>query len=367
MEAPRILLVRLSAVGDVVNTLPAITALRIALPRAHLTFVVEDKAQDVVLGHPDIDEVVVFPRKRWRKSIRSLRGLLPTLREGAEYARKLRRARFDIVLDFQGNLKSGLHVRCARAPRSIGFARGHVKERNDWFTREHVTPLALRQSRVEKNLDLLSALGIARGPARFRLPGSSESEARVATFLRSIGCAPGGYVLVHPGTSAYGHAKRWPLERFAELARAIEREWGVPTIVAWGPGERALAETIVASSSAKLALETTSLLDLAELLRRAQLYVGADSGPLHLAAATMTPSVALFGPKDPAIYAPYNKASIVLHHPNADGIGDMESITVREVVAAGRALLDRDDDASTPPLGTPSSTPREVDPIRRTP
>lgn len=339
MDAPRILLVRLSAVGDVVNTLPAITALRTAFPRAHLAFVVEDKAQDVVVGHPDLDDVIVFPRKRWRVAFRRIGGVLPALREVRAYARGLRRARFDVVLDFQGNLKSGLHVFCTRATRRIGFARGHEKELNRFFTREHVVPRAVRQSRVDKNLDLLAVLDVERTPAKFRLPRSSESEARVASFLRSIGCERDAFVLVHPGTSAYGRAKRWPLERFAELARAIEREWSLPTIVAWGPGERALAESIVAQGPARLALETKSLLDLAELLRAAKLYVGADSGPLHLAAAVGTPSVALFGPKDPAIYAPYNPRSAVVHHPDANGIGAMDAITVSEVVAAGRSLL----------------------------
>lgn len=339
MDAPRILLVRLSAVGDVVNTLPAITALRAAFPRAHLTFAVEDKAQDVVVGHPDLDAVIVFPRKRWRSALRRVSGALPALREVRAYAGELRRARFDVVLDFQGNLKSGLHVYCTHAARRIGFARGHEKELNRFFTREHVTPRAERQSRVDKNLDLLTALGVERTPVRFRLPHSSESETRVANFLRSIGCGREAFVLVHPGTSAFGHTKRWPLERFAELARAIEREWSLPTVVAWGPGERAMAESIVGQCSARLALETKSLLDLAELLRAAKLYVGADSGPLHLAAAVGTPSVALFGPKDPAIYAPYNPRSAVVHHPDAHGIGAMDSITVSEVVTAGRALI----------------------------
>ncbi len=331
----RMLLIRLSAVGDVINTLPAVTALRTSFPGAHLTFVVEDKAADVVLGHPDLDQVVVFPRKRWRGHWTNA----DTRREVLRYARGLRTPRHDVLLDFQGNLKSGLHDLVAGVPVRIGFARAHSKEMNHWFTNVRVAPPTLRQNRVEKNLALLAPLGVDVAAARYRLPASAASERLIAEFLSSIGTCAREYALLHPGTSAYGAEKRWSLDRFAGLADAIASELGLMVLVAWGPGERAMADEIAGKSCAIAALETRSLMDLAELIRSARVFVGADSGPLHLASAVSTPSVALFGPKDPAIYGPYNPRAKVVHRLGADGISGMDSIQVEDALEAVRALV----------------------------
>lgn len=335
----RILVIRLSAVGDVINTLPAVSALRASFPDAHLTFVVEDKAADVIVGHPDIDRAVVFPRKRWRAGWRSARTIVATGREIGAYVRGLRTPRADVLLDFQGNLKSAAHDVLAGVPVRIGFARGHSKERNHWFTNVRVEPATERQNRVEKNLALLAPLGVDVERARYRLPPSPPSEVAVARFLASVGVRAGGYVLMHPGTSEYGRLKRWSLDRFAELADRIERELGLKVIVAWGPGERALADLIAAHSCAIVSFETHSLLELAELIRNARVFVGADSGPLHLASAVGTASVALFGPKDPVLYGPYNPRSRVVHRPGADGIASMDAIAVEDAFSGVKSFV----------------------------
>jgi ADP-heptose:LPS heptosyltransferase len=243
-----------------------------------------------------------------------------------------------VLLDFQGNLKSGLHDALAGVAVRIGFARAYAKEMNHWFTNVRVEPPALQQNRVEKNLALLSPLGVDVSLARYRLPDTSESARRVAEYLSSIGVRAKGFVLIHPGTSDYGAQKRWELDRFAKLADAIEHELALRVLVAWGPGERAMADEIAAGSRAIVAMETRSLLDLAELIRAARVFVGADSGPLHLASAVGAPSVALFGPKDPAVYGPYNPRSRVVHRPSANGMGSMDSITVDDALGAVCAL-----------------------------
>ncbi len=331
MNPRRILLVRLSALGDVVNTLPSLSALREAYPSVHLGFAVEDRCAGVVEGHPAVDSVHVYPRRRWDRMRRRPWLWLDLLAEAWTYLRGIRGQDYDVVLDFQGNLKGALHSRFSGAGVRVGYARGYCKEGNWLFSNRRAEPATPRQNRVEKFLGLLAPLGVFPRAIRYQLPEPASSRDRVAAWLRGEGLAPGAYAVLHPGTSEAGRLKRWPAERFAEVARGLPG----PSVVTWGPSERALAGEVVAASggAARLGPETSSLTDLSELLRAARLFVGADSGPLHLASAAGTPSVALFGPKDPAVYAPWNPRSRVLYRP-----GRVDEISAAEVVAAAREL-----------------------------
>lgn len=336
----RILLVRLSAVGDVVNTLPALEAIRSALPEAFLGFVVEDRAHDLIARHPSVDRVHLYRRKRWaRMALQPTRwGVL--YEEFGRFVRELRQERYEAALNFQSNLKGALHALLSGAPRRIGFARGHCREWSHLLANERVVPPeGGRINRVEKFLSLAAALGIPIRGAAYRLPETRESALRVAGWRAREGL--GEYVAIHPGTSDFGRIKRWPPERFAELAARIRAELGLPAVITWGPGERPLAERIVAAAGggAILAPETSSILDLAEILRQARIFVGCDSGPLHLASAVGAPSVALFGPKDPRIYGPYNPFRRVVLK-GEPGRAPMEAIEVGDAFDAVRALLD---------------------------
>lgn len=274
----RFLFIRLSAIGDVINALVALAALRRGAPDAHITFVVEDRCRDLIENHPHVDGVVVYERRRWARTL-------------AGHLRRLRSVDVDVALDFQGNLKSGMHAWLSRAPRRIGFAAGHCYEGAHRFTTETVTPPGRRIPRAEKFMSLLGPLGITR-PAPRALPP-------LPARLRD-----GAYVLIHPGTSAHGAEKRWPPERWAALADRLPRS--VAVIFSRGPGEEALVERIRAQVRRPTdAPGSCSLLEFAALARDARLFVGCDSGPLHVAAAAGAPCVGLYGPKDPAIYAPY--------------------------------------------------------------
>jgi heptosyltransferase I len=345
----RILLIRLSAVGDVINTLPALSLLRKALPRAHLAFLVEDRARELLVGHPLLDAVYVFPRRRWRDLLRSPdpRNWRSLRSEASSYARELRGAHFDVTVDFQGNLKGALHARLSGAPRRIGFARGHDREMSHWFATEHVVPPAERPHRVDKFVALLRPLGIdaADGEREFVLPPAPGARERIDAFLADadLGCRP--FVTMHPGTSSRGSGKRWPAERFGAVAARVSDE--ADTVVTFGPGEQDLAAAVVAASgrpdAVQLAPAGLSLLELAELVRVAGVFVSADTGPMHLAAACGTPCVALFGPKDPAVYRPYGPGHRILHQRDRDGSPGMLRIGVDEVAAAVRAALGRRD------------------------
>ncbi|MFM7140743.1 MAG: glycosyltransferase family 9 protein, partial [Alphaproteobacteria bacterium] len=276
-NAPRrVLLLRLSAVGDVVNVLPSVGLLRAALPAAHLAFAVEDRAADLVRDHPLLDEAIVFPRRRWREMLASRKPsrLREAAAEIADYRRSLRDSGFDVSLDFQGNLKGAMHAFASGAPRRIGFAPGHDRELSWLFATERVVPPADRPHRVEKFASLARALGAAAGPLEFRLPESAPARRRVDEALAAAGVAP-GFVCLHPGTSDRGEAKRWAPARFGALAAELQARRGVDVLVTWGPGEEGLAREVERASggAARPAPATGSLLELAEVLRRARLFV----------------------------------------------------------------------------------------------
>lgn len=329
----RILLIRLSALGDVVNTLPAVSAVREAFPKARLGFVVEDRCRDVVVGHPALDRVYVYPRKRWQSDFFRFWRWDRLVKEVTAFFREIRGERYDVALDFQGNLKGALHAWLSGSPERIGFARGYCNELNWLFSTVRVRPPT--EYRVEKFLSLLGPLGIAPARPHYVLPRSEESKSRARRFLADIGWPEGDYIVLHPGTSEFGKIKRWPIDRFGALARRLAKE-GHRVLVVWGPGERGMADAIAAEGGkgVRIAMETRSILDLAELIAGARVFVGADSGPLHLASAVGVRSVALFGPKDPAIYGPYNPLGRVVYKPNGAGLASMEAITVEDAYAA---------------------------------
>lgn len=335
----RILCIRLSAVGDVINTLPALEAVRAAFPAATIGFAVEDRAHDLIANHPSVNRVHLFRRRRWVRMAYQPLNWWNAFKEVSRFIREIRAERYDVVLDFQGNLKGALHGLLSGVRRRVGFGAGHTKEWNHFFTNVHVSPPGgERINRVEKFLSLTTALGVRPNGAGYRLPESRESRARIAAFLEGQGLE--GFVTIHPGTSDFGKLKRWLPERFSALAARVGSELGLKAVVTWGPGERPLAEEVVRGSQghAVVALETRSILDLAEVIRRSRIFVGCDSGPLHLSSAVGTPSVALFGPKDPQVYGPYNPHRRIVYKAE-NGRGSMAAITVEDAFAAVSDLL----------------------------
>ncbi|MBM4268045.1 MAG: glycosyltransferase family 9 protein [Deltaproteobacteria bacterium] len=340
----RFLLIRLSALGDVVNTLPTLSLLRRARPHATIGFVVEDRTSELLVGHPMVDRVHVFPRRRLREQMRRPSEWAHLKDELQAHAEEIRDGHYDVAIDVQGNLKGGLHSFFSGARRRIGFARGYDYEGNHWLSTEQVTPRPQRLHRVDKFASLLRPLGIEGTEREWVFPPTPpEARERVASFLQARGLAAGEIVVVHPGTSGHGAEKRWPADRFGELARRIDAELERRVVVTWGPGEEELARAVCGDSKGRVIAgpPTHSLLELLELLRAARLFVSADTGPMHLAAATGVSCVALFGPKDPVVYAPYGTGHTVIHRPDEPGRPGMQRITVDEVVAAASEQLGR--------------------------
>lgn len=348
-KKPRILLVRLSAIGDVINTLPALGALRHRFAGAYLAWLVEDKARSVLEGHPFLDDLFVFERAQVVRDLKTPGRIMEGAREIARLGRNLRAAKFDLLLDFHGNLKSGLLGSLACATTRVGYDRKNSREGNFLFNRHHVRLADSRIHRVEKHLALLEAVGIRtrRFPYLLSIPQQARAFARA--FLQEA--IPGRpYAVLHPGTSASGAHKRWPAPFFGRLAERLVREASLEILVTSGPGELELAREVASACRETLHLpQTRSLLQLAALVERARVFVSADTGPMHLASALGVPVVALFGPKDPVVYGPFGTRNRVISAPlpcapcgrrRCDDSRCMQSISPDQVFDAVLDLLE---------------------------
>lgn len=329
MAEPRILVVRLGSLGDIVHTLPAVAALRRAHPGARLEWIVEAKWAPLLLGNPDVDEVIRFDRAGlagWRRA-----------------AARLRAGRYSLAVDFQGLYKSALLARLSGARERIGFARGHAREAGAaMFYTHRVAPQAARHV-VERNLALAAAAGAAPGEVNFPLRVAPEAESWLEAQLAANRIRD--YFVLSPGGG--WRSKLWPAERYGHLHRRLAsdpRGGGWRGVVNFGPGERALAEAarLVAGEPQPLVVPL-ELPQLVALLARARLVVSADTGPLHLAAALGTPVVGLYGPTSPERNGPWGQQEFAVRNARAEETTykrgrehspAMLSITVDQVVEA---------------------------------
>jgi heptosyltransferase-1 len=287
----RVLLVRLSSIGDVVHTLPALAALARAGHEAG--WLVEPASRVLLDSHPLLSQVAPVPAAK-------------AFRLGAarETVRALRARRYDVALDFQGLWKSAAWARLSGARRVVGFAgRWRRESPSALLVGERVELPSEAVHVIDKNLALLRPLGIdALGLREFPLPEAPASAERVDRVLPGLLREP--FAILNPGGG--WASKLWPPEGFGAVALGL-RERGLSSVVTWGPGEEALADRVVAASAgAAVRSFATSLLDYVALARRARLVVAGDTGTLHLACAVGTPVVALFGPTDPARNGPFS-------------------------------------------------------------
>lgn len=280
----RVLVVRLSALGDVLFALETVAALKRERPDVVIDYLIEDRFQALLQDHPQIDTVHVFPR---RHKLRIPGHLLA-----------LRARHYDVVLDLHGIQKSALQVLCVRARHKLGYAAPGSREGvARCYDRAVKLPEPLPH-RADMGLWLLQALGLRGERTAPQLAALAPDPGLLAAW-------PGPRVLLHPGTSAFAPFKRWPIERFAELARMLVAA-GVSVGISQGPGEADLVAPLRAAVPAAPCIDggRLGLRGLAGVLRECAVVVAADTGPLHIAAAMGTPCVALFGPKEVARYGP---------------------------------------------------------------
>ena len=351
LAPPRaVLIVGLTAVGDVLHFLPVAVALRKAFPAARLGWAVQDKARGIVEGRADLSAVHVFERHRWGSGWMRPGRMVSTAREILAFRRGLAAGGYDLLFDPQGTVKSALVNVLSGVPRRVGFARGFCRELNHLSTTDHVALPTRRMHRVRKSLALLEPLGIptADHAARHEVP--PDAQAAADAELERLGLAGRRWLALHPGTSAFGARKRWPLERFAALAERAHAELGLAPVFLLGPLERPFRDALLGGlrSAPRIAIEPGSLAQLGGFLARAACMLGSDSAPLHLASNLRTPVVGLYGPTDPVLFAPYYPPAVVVvrglpcprcgaphcNHP----VPRMEAITVDDALA-GLALV----------------------------
>ena len=336
-ESPRILIVRLSAIGDVIQSMPIACALRERFPQAFLAWAGAGRAADLLQGHPALDELIVLARG-WLKSPHAVLAL----------RRRLREIGFDVAIDAQGLTKSAMVGWLSGAPRRLGFGDAWGRELSRWLNNELVETVGPHV--IQRNLQLLGPLGVQSPAVRFDVPEHAIDRAAADVMVRQAGFER-GFAIINPG--AGWPSKLWPLDRYAAVARHLDRSWRLPTLVVWaGDEERAMADWIVedAVGAARTAAPTT-LPQLAALARRARLVVGSDTGPLHLAAAVGTPCVGLYGPWPAERHGPYGPQHVLVQKMVLEGstrqrrkasLMYMEAIDVESVCqACDRVLVNR--------------------------
>lgn len=345
----RIAIVKLSSIGDIVHTLPALHTLRLNYPKAYIAWIVDDRFEELLQGHPELDEVIAVPLRRWRKDFFRY-GLYPAaLLEIFWFGQDLRRRLFDLALDFQGLIKSGLVTKMTGASTRVGFAFTRCKESlNYFFTDEHALPEEEDRHVVEKNLSLLKVLGIESSEVRFPLAVDEAHKDYAQKFWASLNTGGGQpWVAFNPG--AGWPTKRWPVQYWAALGDLMMAEDFCRVLLCWGPGEKHLVETISQLMLHKpVILPATGLKQFLAVLERVNLFISGDTGPLHLAAAAGKKVLGIYGPSDPWRNGPYGEGHRIITagmdcqpcwQRACDSLFCMDKIAPEEVLAVVKDML----------------------------
>ncbi|HEY6290529.1 MAG TPA: glycosyltransferase family 9 protein [Terriglobia bacterium] len=309
---PRILVIRLSSIGDIVHTLPAVAALGQSLPQAEIGWAVESRYAELVEQNPFVRRVIGLDTLGWRRRWKSL----ATVKDAVGSLGKIRRFRPDFALDFQGLVKSAALARLSGATRRLGFGRPWLRE--SWAG-SFYTEQAEAQGRthvVEENLALVERLGVPPVPRecwQFLLPGSASADDRIGQRVAALGVRR--FVVVNPGGGWI--SKRWAPERYAELVQEFGQDEDCAVLMTGSPSEEPMIRGILEQARAPRAhYFPSTLVEFIALARRATLFVGGDTGPLHIAAAVGTPIVAIYGPTNPVRNGPFAAEDITLRSPS---------------------------------------------------
>lgn len=289
----RILIVKLGSIGDIIHTLPSLAAIRSALPDAEISWVVEQRSAEILRGNPLIDNLIEADTRRLRGS-RGLEGIF----SGVGQVNALRSFTFDVALDFQGLLKSGLIARLSGAKARYGFAKGSLRESAARVFYTGTVTVHPNIHVIRKNLALAAGalvIPVPDGNFDFPIATDEEHKAEAAGLIREVGGGP--FAVLNPAGGWV--TKLWHPEKFGQLADRLWIEKQLRSIVVTGPGEDELADCVAASSrTGAIGFAQPSLKGFYELASMASLYVGGDTGPTHIAVAAGVPVVGLFGPTE---------------------------------------------------------------------
>jgi heptosyltransferase-1 len=357
-RAPRmesLLVVRLSAMGDIIHTLPAVGALRAAFPHVRLGWLIEERWAELLCTlrypragrrspeRPLVDRIHTVKTAEWRRALFSLN----TWQQMAVGLSELRGVEYDAVIDFQGAVRSALLAGWSGAPIVFGDTQPRENAASMFYSRQVATN---RRHVVEQALDLAHAAitslptvetAAGKQPGRkVEFPVDPDAEKKIDNLMADTT----DFAILNPG-AGWG-AKQWPVERYGTVAKELAQD-GIRSVVNYGPGEEELAAAVETASEGTARKISCSIAELIALTRRASLLIGGDTGPMHLAAALTVPVVAIFGPTNPARNGPFGTRSIVLrsatsmtdHSRRREPEQGLLEITPEEVVAAARKLL----------------------------
>ena len=316
-----ILIIKLSSLGDIVLALPALTALRKSFPDAKISWLIRPEFAPILENHPHLNEIIPFDRKflgkAWFHPVAS--GSLLSL------IKRLRHAEFDAVIDFQGLFRTASLAWLSGCKKRFGIAS--AREFAPLFYTHKITQTKDCIHLVDYYLKIIKATGASEFDVQFVLPQHPEAADSVGRLLDSHDIATDNYVVFIPGSAH--EDKRWPVERFAELAEKVSSQFGLPIIATGDAGEAPLIEKLKDLSNVPVAniAGKTSLSELVVLLKNAKLVVSNDTGPGHIAAALSTPLVLMFSWSNPARIAPYKR---------------IECLVAREPFSRGHKIKSRD-------------------------
>lgn len=341
--------------GDIIHSLPAAAALRQAFPHAMIGWVVEERWADLLCAPsarreirrsaacPVVDAIHIASTRAWRCAPFSS----STRKQFVNVIRETRLMQYKIAIDLQAAIRSAALCCLSRAPQRVGFAKPREPAAK-WFYTQAVETSGVHV--VEQGMELAREIsGRCDLIVQFSFPVDAEAEAWADAELRRRGIHD--FVIMNPG-AGWG-AKRWPVERYAELAKVLAKD-GLATVMNLGPGEEKLALSLEEKSSGAAQAIASSLSQLIALVRRAKLFIGGDTGPVHLAAALGIPVVAIYGPTNPARNGPFgpngsnhnsikvlrNSASQTSHARRSAPDSGLLQITVEQVAHEARKLLE---------------------------
>jgi len=342
----KILIIKLSAIGDVIHTLPALNAIRNCLPSAHITWLIEETAADLIINHTALDRVIVSKRKLWIKELFSA-SFFTGLKNIFKFSKKLRDTKYDIIIDFQALLKSGIMVMLAKGKRKAGFNKGMQHMEHSYiFLNDRVPPVDMEIHALTRGILLLQALGIIpnstmsnsnsgtdrnrenntnninlnsfkTGKIEYNLPVSKNNRLEIDRLLKKHNI-DNNKILIALNPEATWITKLWSNKKFAQLADCLMDIYDAQIVFTGGKCDKATVKQIQSEIRKKTVDFTgkTTLKTLVALYERTDLLVTTDTGPMHLAVAAGTKVVAIFGPTAPWRTGPFGQE----HHVVRTGI-----------------------------------------------
>jgi len=304
-----ILIVKLSAIGDVVHTLPSLAAIRVLYPDAHITWVIEEASSDIIQNHPHLDRILVSRRKYWVDNLKKFRNISKTITEIRSLISDLRDRHYDLVIDFHGLLKSSVFVFLSGGKMKLGY--DSMQEMSGLFLNDKIFQ-DMSKHAVDRYMDFPRHLGAEVEQPEFSISIEEDNKTRVRRLLRANNIDnTDSFVAIN--AIAFWKTKLWDDDKFARLCDRIVEELHYTVVFTGSASDGSIERIRSKMTQPSVNLEgRTSLRDLAYLYTLSVLLVTTDSGPMHIAAAVKTPTVALFGPTDPARTGPYGENHIVI-------------------------------------------------------